>query len=170
MFSIAALAVLAGCEVDPFSGLAVDAVNRERAVAGLPLLTREAGLDARAQAWAIRMRDAWVAGGCGVTKPHLRHSPDLVVQYRPEAVVGTWSKVGENVGVVGVDGGNGPAAIAALHRAYMASPSHKSNILGTYRYVGIGSVTGPTPAQKAEGACPSVAVDSVMWNTQAFVK
>ncbi len=43
-----------------------------------------------------------------------------------------WSTVGENVGVGG--------SVDSLHEAFMASPTHKENILFTkYKYVGVGT-------------------------------
>ena len=42
-----------------------------------------------------------------------------------------WSKVGENVGRGGT--------ATSLHSAFMNSPTHAANVLGTYNYVGIGT-------------------------------
>ena len=43
-----------------------------------------------------------------------------------------WTKLGENVGAGGVPSG--------LHQAFMGSPSHRANILGSdYNYVGVGT-------------------------------
>ena len=164
------LLVLSGCEVDTYSPVAFELVNRDRQSAGLGPLQRSPVLDARAQVWSAVMRDAWVASGCGHTTGHLRHSPDLVAQHWPALVVPDWSRVGENVGVVHMAPGGPATSVRTLHHAYMDSSSHRANILGRWTHVGIGSVTGPTAEQLAAGACPGTRVDSVMWNTQAFVK
>jgi hypothetical protein len=56
----------------------------------------------------------------------LYHSTDL------RHVVTRWSTLGENVGT-------GPS-VKSLHRAFMASPAHRDNILyPTFRHVGVGS-------------------------------
>ena len=44
-----------------------------------------------------------------------------------------WSKLGENVGRGGT--------VDSLHKAFMASPGHKANILGDYNYAGIGTAS-----------------------------
>lgn len=59
----------------------------------------------------------------------LHHNPNLVKH------VGNmpWKTLGENVGV--------GSTVNSLHKAFMGSPSHRSNILrGSYRLVGIGVV------------------------------
>jgi hypothetical protein len=67
-----------------------------------------------------------------------RHTDDMIVQgqifHSTEAeltsVTTGWAAIGENVGM-----GPNPDI---LHQAFMASPSHKANILGDYDRVGVG--------------------------------
>lgn len=69
----------------------------------------------------------------------LYHNPYLTTQVK------NWRWVGENVGV-------GPS-VDALHKAFMASPGHRANILDTdYTEVGIGTVV----------------VGGKMWVTEVF--
>jgi uncharacterized protein YkwD len=59
-----------------------------------------------------------------VRKNLLHHTPNLGKR------VTNWNSLGENVGVGGT--------VASLHKAFMASPAHKANILGRkFRYVGV---------------------------------
>ena len=63
-----------------------------------------------------------------ISAGNIYHNPDLANVTAPG-----WSKLGENVGV-------GPTT-SSLHAAFMASPGHAANVLGDYRYVGIGAQT-----------------------------
>ena len=56
----------------------------------------------------------------------LYHTPDSVLGWR----VTHWRRLGENVGY----GGD----VASLHRAFMNSPAHRANVLGSYKHVGVG--------------------------------
>ncbi|MDJ0663257.1 MAG: CAP domain-containing protein [Acidimicrobiia bacterium] len=88
-------------------------LNAERRAAGLAPLTMHADLIDDAHAWTLHMQ------GQG----SLSHNPNLA------AVSANWVKLGENVGR--------GSSIAALHDAFMASSSHRGNILGDYDSVGI---------------------------------
>ncbi|MGI9642703.1 MAG: CAP domain-containing protein [Acidimicrobiia bacterium] len=95
-------------------GTLVSRINSSRAAAGkAPLQTYwDLTDDARAHASAMR------------SKGSIYHSSNLA------GVTSGWEKLGENVGV-GVDANS-------LHDGFMASSSHRSNILGDYNYVGVG--------------------------------
>ena len=56
---------------------------------------------------------------------NLYHTPNL------GGKVTRWNRLGENVGY--------GSRVGSLHRAFMASPGHRDNILGRYRWVGIGT-------------------------------
>lgn len=108
------------------------AANSLRSQAGLHELARDVQLDLVAKAWAVQM----AATG------KLEHNPAM-----PNAVVGQWTKAGENVG----DGWS----VQSIEAAFEASPPHRANILGDFTSVGIGT-----------------AVDSAgrLWVTEDFVK
>lgn len=92
-------------------------LNAERADHGLARLAMSADLSAVAQTWADHMAASGV----------LSHNPDLTGR------VSDWQAVGENVG-------DGPS-IADLDAAFMASPTHRHNILDpSYEQVGVGTV------------------------------
>ncbi|MDH3539463.1 MAG: CAP domain-containing protein [Acidimicrobiia bacterium] len=99
---------------DPVAdGTFVELMNTERSVAGLSPLEPYIDLvdDARIQTMAM------MAAG------DIYHSSNLA------AVTTGWEALGENVGY-------GPT-VAKLHRAFMASPHHRDNILGDYDRVGV---------------------------------
>ena len=91
-------------------------INAERAANGLGALSSYADLTDDALAWSQHM----------MNQGSLTHNPNLA------AVTSSWDKLGENVGV-------GPN-VAALHAAFMASASHRGNVLGDYDRVGIAIV------------------------------
>lgn len=93
----------------------VSQVNRERAAAGLDrlLIAPDLAKVARTQA-GVMARSA-----------RLFHSPDLGARIRD------WQRAGENVGR--------GASVDAVHDAFMASPSHASNVLDPdWGEIGIG--------------------------------
>lgn len=93
----------------------VAAVNQERAARGLPALQVASDLTSVARSHSARM-----AGS-----DNLHHNPNL------GSDVSNWQKVGENVGV-------GPS-VSSIHGAFMNSPSHRANILGSdWVQVGVG--------------------------------
>lgn len=97
----------------------VASVNAARRTAGRPTYAVSADLTSVARRWAQSM----AAGGS------LRHNPNLAGQ------VSGWRFVGENVGV-GYD-------VGGLHRAFMASPAHRANVLDAdFSQVGIGVAYG----------------------------
>ena len=95
-------------------------INSTRAANGLASLTVDGGLKAHARNHTQDMIDT---GG-------IYHSTSS--ELRAAAGSG-WSKAGENVGRGGTP--------SSLHSAFMNSPSHAKNVLGTYNYVGIGTGT-----------------------------
>jgi len=100
---------------------ALELVNRERADAGLGPLQISQGARSVARAWSAHM----VSTG-------LHHNPDLTGDLERAGVTG-WRIAGENVG----RGGD----IGQIHAAFMASRTHRDNILkGAYSHVGIGVV------------------------------
>lgn len=90
-------------------------LNQSRQQAGLPLLARDSRLDAVAQAWSSKM----AASGT------LAHNPSYSTQ-----IPSGWTRAAENVGYDYAD--------ADLNAAWMASPGHRTNMLGPYTSVGIG--------------------------------
>jgi hypothetical protein len=108
-------------------------VNGERARSGLPLLTVDASMAAMA----------------------LGHSQDMASADRifhdaaKAGLLGRCSVVGENVG----RGATGDI----VHQAFMASPAHRSDVLGPYDRVGIGVAAGPTMLYVTEVFCESSA-------------
>lgn len=112
-------------------GTLISRINNSRAAAGkAPLQTYwDLTDDARSHSAAMR------------NKGSIYHSSNLA------GVTSGWEKLGENVGV-GVDANS-------LHDGFMASSSHRSNILGDYNYVGVGV--------KADD-------DGLIWVTVIFMK
>jgi len=99
-------------------------LNQQRASAGLAALTRDPGLDQVARSWSTQMNQDNL----------LHHRPDLAAQIAN--VEPKWQRGGENVGT----GGD----IQQLHNAFVASPGHYANIVGTWNRVGVGVViNGP---------------------------
>ena len=101
----------------------VPLTNRDRSAQGLGALSRDGCLDGVASGYAREMARTSV----------LAHNPDAgngVAGCRPGA---TW---GDNVGTAA------PCSAALLEERWMASPSHRRNILtGAFRYMGIGAWT-----------------------------
>lgn len=106
-------------------------LNQSRAAAGKPALVRDSRLDKVAQDWTAKM----VASGV------MKHNPSYSTQ-----VPRGWTSVAENVA-------SRFSTDSALHRAWMNSPGHRVNILGSYTSVGIGWVKAP---------------DGGIWATQVF--
>ena len=101
------------------SSFLLSSVNRERAAAGAAPLARMGDLDAVAQAWSEQM----------ARSGKLSHNPNYSSQ------VGNWRMVAENVGYGPTEDG--------VHRAFMGSSAHRSNILnGQYTEIGIGVASG----------------------------
>lgn len=89
--------------------------NEARTSRGLPPLRVELQLTRVARDWSNTMAD----------RGRISHRPDL-----RGAIVGDWSRIGENVGV-------GPS-IERTHEAFMNSPGHRANVLGDFDRVGVG--------------------------------
>jgi len=103
----------------------LSAINSTRSSAGLGSVQMDSGLQSHARSHTAYMIGGNCAGGEAIC-----HSSSSAIQ----AAAGSgWSKLGENVG----RGGD----VSSLHSAFLASPSHKANILGDYNYVGIGTDT-----------------------------
>lgn len=97
----------------------VASVNAARRSAGRPTYAVSSDLTSVARRWAQTM----------ASSGSLRHNPNLAGQ------VSGWRFVGENVGV-GYD-------VGGLHRAFMASPAHRANVLDSdFTQVGIGVAYG----------------------------
>ena len=95
-------------------------MNSSRRSAGLGPLAMVDGARQVARQWA------GVLGADG----QLRHNPNLLPQL--ERHFADFTRVGENVGH-----GADPVQV---HTAFMNSPGHRANILGAFRYTGIGVV------------------------------
>lgn len=120
----------------------VDAINAERAAAGLDALTPAGDLTVVGRRHSTTMADA----------EDLHHNPSLAGD------VNGWRKVGENVG-------RGPE-VTRIHDAFMASPSHRRNVLDAdWTEVGVGVIVRDgqiwvtevfrDPAGAATAAAPS---------------
>lgn len=106
-------------------------INGARAEHGLPPLQFDAAMSDSARTWSAEMASTRT----------LSHTRTLA-----STVSGTWTAIGENVG----DGVHPPT----IQDAFMASPTHRANILGHYSRMGIGVVV--------DGA-------GVVWVTQRFM-
>jgi uncharacterized protein YkwD len=112
--------LLTACETTDVEREAViGGVNAARAQNGLPALSENVTLDAKADAWASQLRDE-----CNI------HHSNLSDGAPPE-----WRKLGENVGRGG--------SIEQVQAAYMNSPGHRANILDrAFNSMGAGAVWG----------------------------
>ncbi len=105
--------VLAGCTPEHVESFTL--VNKERSAARLPALQANLEIGWKAQLWSEHMAKT----------QRLEHST------LSDGVVSNWRRLGENVGV-------GPS-IASVHKAFMASPGHKANIVDRgFQYFGVG--------------------------------
>lgn len=93
-------------------------MNRERYERGLEPLAMVPPVRDVARGWS----------GVMASDGSLRHNPNFSGQIA--AVVPSWQRAGENVGV----GGH----IGQLHTAFMNSPKHRDNVLGSFQWVGVG--------------------------------
>lgn len=170
-FAVLAALVLAACETDIADhNRSMARTNELRAGARAAALQTNVHLINTADAWARRLRDEWVRGGCGNRSAVLRHTPNLTAHHQPQHVSKNWRVLGENVGVGSVAGGNRAAAIDSLHRAYVASPTHRANMVNPrFRWTGHAVVYGPTASQLAAGHCRGTPANSVAWSVQAYV-
>jgi len=120
-----------------FASRLVELINQARTQHGLRALTVTSGTSTVAANWTEHLDRAQA----------LSHNPDLGPQLESHGSP-DWTMYGENVG-------DGPTSSAdTLFNAYMNSPEHRDNILGSkYRYLGIGVVFDGSTA----------------WNTLDFV-
>lgn len=96
-------------------------LNQSRTSAGLPALVSDPTLAATARSWSATMASEGEIS-------HATNLGEIAARVEP-----AWRKIGENVGV-GYDA-------AGLHEAFMNSPGHRDNIMGSgYNRVGIGVV------------------------------
>jgi uncharacterized protein YkwD len=101
-------------------------INAERRAAGLRPLSTNVQLTGVARGWTPSM----------VRANALSHNPNLASQ-----VTGSWTRLGENVGVARPGSNETAQAMTErLHRAFMASPGHRANVLGDFEQVGLGAV------------------------------
>lgn len=109
-------------------------INQERSEHGLPAFEVRGVLVDQSRVWSAEQ----------ARTGDLSHHPDL----RGEAFRADerWVRYGENVGV----GGD----TAGLHAAFMASNTHRANVLGDFQAVGVGVVH----------------VDDRLWVTVRFLK
>jgi uncharacterized protein YkwD len=98
----------------------VDLVNRERTANRLATLTVDQGAATKAQNWSAHMAATGV----------LEHTGGGT-KLDPSGLT-NWCSIGENVG-------KGPS-IKAVHDAFMASSTHRANILGRWQRTGTGVV------------------------------
>jgi len=135
----ALLAPSAGAEPSPsaFASRLVSLINSARADHGLTAVAVTSGTSTVAAKWTNHLDE----------QQALSHNPNLGHQLETHGSP-DWTAYGENVG-------DGPTSSAdTLFQAYMNSPEHRDNILGSaYRYVGVGVVFDGSTA----------------WNTLDFV-
>ena len=106
-----------------------DLLNTFRADQGLPLIKRDAELDAVAEAWSLHLAETG----------DLAHNP-AYAQLIPTG----WSTSGENVGWL--DPAERPLSELpqALHEAWLDSPTHRANMTNAaYTAVGLGIAYDP---------------------------
>ena len=106
-------------------------VNQARAAKGLPAVLEAPGLTSLSVWWSTRM----AAGGTGYV---LKHNPDAW-NMLPSYGAANRTSWGENVAKFS------PSNVPAMDifTAYMNSPGHRANILGTsYRFIGMGTMSG----------------------------
>jgi uncharacterized protein YkwD len=122
--AVAAPAAHAEASPSAFGSRLAQLINSARADHGLAPLTVTSGTSTVATNWTSHL----AAAGS------LSHNPDLASQLETHGSP-NWRSYGENVG-------EGPTSDArTLFDAYMNSPEHRANILGSsYRYLGIGVV------------------------------
>lgn len=98
----------------------LSSINATRAAAGVGPLSQNGGIDAVALNWARHMASTGI----------LAHNGNLKAQ-----MPGGWGAVGENVAF-------GPGPIESVHRQFVNSPSHYSNMIsGRYTQVGLAVVS-----------------------------
>ena len=117
----------------------VDKINAERASAGLNAVRVNINLTAVARDWSAQMRRSG----------QLRHRSSL-----SSGITGSWTRLGENVSYSN-RGDTEAQLVERIHRMFMASPGHRSNILGDYNQVGVGVRMGS---------------DGKMWVTAIFMQ
>ena len=122
--ALAAPAAHAEASPSAFGSRLAQLINNARADHGLAPLTVTSGTSTVAANWTGHL----AAAGS------LSHNPDLASQLESHGSP-NWRSYGENVG-------EGPTSDAqTLFDAYMNSPEHRANILGSsYRYLGVGVV------------------------------
>jgi uncharacterized protein YkwD len=115
-----------GARQVPASGLAGEVyglVNADRAANGLPALTWNAQLGALAQGWSEHM----------ASTGKFEHSDINSTIHSP--AFNAFTRLGENILV-----GRCNMSAAEMERAWMNSPSHRANILGSYNLIGVAVV------------------------------
>ncbi len=117
------LAGAATANVDPGAAESTffQLMNAERVRSGLPALSADGGIRNVSVAWSTKLSGA----------QQLSHNPNFAREISAQ-VTDKWTRVGENVGRGG--------SVESLHAAFMASPSHRDNVLGDYNRVGVGVV------------------------------
>jgi hypothetical protein len=126
---LAAMAALMATGIVPITSAGADSpsdetgfvarINSLRAAKGIPALEVDAGLTAKARAWAQTMADKGTIWHSSLT----------------DGITANWRKLGENVGVGG--------SVEGLHTAFVNSPKHYDNLVDpSFRLIGIGVVRG----------------------------
>ncbi|MGI8758491.1 MAG: CAP domain-containing protein [Acidimicrobiales bacterium] len=120
----------------------VSLINQERAAAGRAPLMASSPVRTVARTWT----DVMMGQANGCSGASLVHNPIYSLQ-----IPAGWSRAGENVGC----GSSAEGVVGMVHRAFMASPGHRANILGDYNQVGVGV---------------SFDASGTMWVTQNFMQ
>ncbi len=113
-----------------------NATNTDRVANGRAPLSYDAAASSVARAWSQQM----------ASERLLHHNPNLAAQVG-SLVTSEWTRIGENVGV--------GYTIPSLESAFMNSPGHRDNILGSFNRVGVGA------ARSADGR---------LWVTVVFIQ
>jgi uncharacterized protein YkwD len=131
LLSLALLVAVPGlAHAEPSDGRLADLVNAERARHGLPVLHPSTELAAAAAAYAAAMADGGFFG-------HRAPDGGTLVTRAEAAGYRDWAELGENLA-------GGTAAAEAVVAAWMASPSHRANLLSPLvRDAGAGYVAAP---------------------------
>jgi len=123
MVTFGIMAQAAGADTVSDEQRFVQMINADRAANGLGALT-----------WLPQIVDTSRSHSAEMAQAgNIFHTANL------GAIPGAWVLLGENVGMGG--------SVDALHQAFMNSPHHRENILGSYDKVGIGIVMGGSDGQ-----------------------
>jgi uncharacterized protein YkwD len=103
-------------------------INEARTNAGLSALRENLQMVRLAREWARRM----------ASERRIYHRPNLA-----DVVDGDYVRLAENVGYTRLEGASDGELVRRLHKAFMASTSHRAQIMGRFNQVGVGIYRAP---------------------------